>query len=126
MVHVKSTYANSVFLRFFPLADVRMCTSGKLSCASWNHVAQCRCQVTVQISSLCLHMGEHAQTEAAAPCQTNSMMCPLAPIKLHYPRSHSQMVHCEQATRKNMLYINLGVITLEGYHDWCLLILAVS
>lgn len=47
----------------------------------------CRRHVTVQISFLCL--SKRACTETAAPCQTNSMMCPRAPIKLHNPRSQS-------------------------------------
>lgn len=48
---------------------------------------------------LCDSTCEHAQTGTAAPCQTNSMMCPRAPIKLHNPLSHSQTVHSKQATR---------------------------
>lgn len=80
----------------------------------WSPVTLCRCHVTVQISSLSLYIGEHAQTEAAAPCQTHSMMCPRAPAKLHNPGSHSQMVHCEQATRKHVLYIDVVVIRPTG------------
>lgn len=54
---------------------------------TYNTAAQCRCHVTVQISFLCL--SKRACTETAALCQTNSMMCPRAPIKLHNPRSES-------------------------------------
>lgn len=47
----------------------------------------CRCHVTGQVSFLCL--SKRACAETAAPCQTNSMMCPRALIKLHNPQSNT-------------------------------------
>lgn len=39
---------------------------------------------------LCLYIRACTNRETAAPCQTNSMMCPRAPIRLHNPARITQ------------------------------------